>query len=193
MKAQGIALGLTRKTVASPRREVNQFPSGAGYAGPGFHTWPSGHVLQDTDPNPLLRSRSPTKKSFGEAFGAATGVSDPRLQKKKKPCPQATGPGLPSAGDHDSTYTFFLTRRRGERGGRKIGFSPRAPRLRVNRGFACSKDVRRSVRRGVRRRNRGQRPTATEEKKPSAQRHPSAPIGEAAGRSASTRRRDAIK
>ena len=28
---------------------------------------------------------------------------------------------------------FFLTRRRGERGGRKIGFSPRAPRLRVNR------------------------------------------------------------
>ena len=25
-------------------------------------------------------------------------------QKKKKPCLQATGPGLPSAGDHDSTY-----------------------------------------------------------------------------------------
>jgi hypothetical protein len=48
-------------------------------------------------------------------------------------------------------------------GGRKIGFSPRAPRLRVNRGFACSKDVRRSVRRGVRRRDRGQRPTATKD------------------------------
>ena len=32
-------------------------------------------------PNPLLRIRSPAKKTFGEAFGAATGVSDPRLQK----------------------------------------------------------------------------------------------------------------
>ena len=42
-----------------------------------------------------------------------------------------------------------------------MGFSPRALRLRVNRyrGFACSKDVRR----GVRRRDRGQRPTATKD------------------------------
>ena len=32
-------------------------------------------------PKPLLRIRSTTQKSFGEAFGAATGVSDPRLQK----------------------------------------------------------------------------------------------------------------
>jgi hypothetical protein len=32
-------------------------------------------------PNPLLRIRSHAKKTFGEAFGAATGVSDPRLQK----------------------------------------------------------------------------------------------------------------
>ena len=53
----------------------------AGYAGPGFHTWPPGHIPQDTDPNPLLRSRPLAKKTFGEAFGAATGVSDPRLQK----------------------------------------------------------------------------------------------------------------
>ena len=61
----------------------------AGYAGPGFHTWPSGHIPQDTAPKPLLRIRSPAKKTFGEtfgkafgkAFGAATGVSDPRLQK----------------------------------------------------------------------------------------------------------------
>ena len=28
-------------------------------------------------PKPLLRSRSHAKKTFGEAFGAATGVSDP--------------------------------------------------------------------------------------------------------------------
>ena len=53
----------------------------AGYVGPGFHTWPSGHISQDTAPNPLLRSRPHAKKTFGEAFGAATGVSDPRLQK----------------------------------------------------------------------------------------------------------------
>ena len=43
-------------------------------------------------PNPLLRIRPHAKKTFGEAFGAATGVSEPRLQKKKKPCPQATDP-----------------------------------------------------------------------------------------------------
>jgi hypothetical protein len=52
----------------------------AGYVGPGFHNWPSGHIPQDTDPNPLLRSRSHAKKTFGEAFGAATGGSDPRLR-----------------------------------------------------------------------------------------------------------------
>ena len=32
---------------------------------------------------PLLRIRPPGKKTFGEAFGAATGVSDPRLQKNR--------------------------------------------------------------------------------------------------------------
>jgi hypothetical protein len=38
---------------------------------------------------------------------------------------------------------FFLTRRRGERGGKKIGFSPRAPRLRVNlcRGFSFASRI----------------------------------------------------
>ena len=60
-------------------REV-YFPL-AGYAGPGFHTWSSGHIPQNTAPNPLLRIRPHAKKTFGEAFGAATGVSDPRLQK----------------------------------------------------------------------------------------------------------------
>ena len=69
-------------------RTRNNHPSGqaatvAGYAGPGFHTWPTGHTPQDTDPNPLLRSRSTAQKSFGETFGAATGVSDPRLQKTR--------------------------------------------------------------------------------------------------------------
>jgi hypothetical protein len=50
-------------------REVD-FPL-AGYAGPGFHTWPSGHIPQDTDPNPRPRIRSPTQKTFGETFGEA--------------------------------------------------------------------------------------------------------------------------
>ena len=53
----------------------------SGYDGPGFHNWPSGHIPQDTAPKPLLRIRSTAKKTLGEAFGAATGVSDPRLQK----------------------------------------------------------------------------------------------------------------
>ena len=53
----------------------------AGIARDGFHTWPSGHIPQDTAPKPLLRIRPPAKKTFGEAFGAATGVSEPRLQK----------------------------------------------------------------------------------------------------------------
>jgi hypothetical protein len=60
-------------------REV-YFPL-AGYAGPGFHTWPSGHIPQDPDLKPFRRIRPHVKKTFGEAFGAATGVSDPRLQK----------------------------------------------------------------------------------------------------------------
>ena len=111
--------------VSDPQRQKiqirNNDPGGqaatvAGYAGSGFHTWPSGHIPQDTDPNPLLRIRSPTQQAFGEAFGesfgesfgAATGVSDPRLQKKhgpvlfsqkirsttkRRPKPQPGGPG----------------------------------------------------------------------------------------------------
>ena len=49
----------------------------AGSAGPGFHTWPSGHIPQDPAPKPFLCIRPHVKKTFGEAFGAVTGVSDP--------------------------------------------------------------------------------------------------------------------
>jgi hypothetical protein len=66
----------------------------AGYDGPGFHNWPSGHIPQDTVPNPLLRIRSTAKKTFGEAFGAATGVSDPRLQKNRGARATTLGPQI---------------------------------------------------------------------------------------------------
>ena len=69
-ESPGIALVLGRKTMASPRREVNF--SLVGSAGPGFHTWPSGHIPQDTAAKLLFRIRPPAKKTFGEAFGAAT-------------------------------------------------------------------------------------------------------------------------
>ena len=70
---------ITTFPIPCPRREV-YFPL-AGYAGPGFHNWSSGHILQDTDTKPLLRIRSPAKKTFGEVFGAATGVSDPGYRR----------------------------------------------------------------------------------------------------------------
>ena len=67
----------------------------AGYAGPGFHNWPPGHIPQDTAPNPLLRSRPHARKAFGEAFGAATGVSDPSYRKSgSKTTTQAAKPPL---------------------------------------------------------------------------------------------------
>jgi hypothetical protein len=31
---------------------------------------------------PLIRSRFPAQKTFGETFGAATGVSDPSYRRK---------------------------------------------------------------------------------------------------------------
>ena len=49
----------------------------AGHTGPGFHHWPSGHIPQDTDLKSRIRSRSSAQKTFGKAFGAATGVSEP--------------------------------------------------------------------------------------------------------------------
>ena len=87
----------------------------AGDVGPGFHPWPSGHILQTPDPQPLLRSRSQAKKTFGETFGEARAATvksgsaaktgrlrgqRPQLQKKPTSCcadavrPTQTGPPL---------------------------------------------------------------------------------------------------
>ena len=49
----------------------------AGYVGPGFHTWLSGHIPQDHG----SETASPYPVHCQKTFGAATGVSDPRLQK----------------------------------------------------------------------------------------------------------------
>jgi hypothetical protein len=81
----------------------------AGYVGPGLHNWPSGHIPQDTAPNPLLRSRPHAKKTFGEAFGAATGVSDPRLQKNRGARATTLGPQI------RNDYAGKFTSRRGHR------------------------------------------------------------------------------
>ena len=80
--------------VSDPRLQKNrirnddaggQAATVAGYAGPGFHNWPAGHILRDADPNALIRIRPPAfpKKSFGETFGAATGVSDPSYRRNR--------------------------------------------------------------------------------------------------------------
>ena len=75
--ATGVSDPRLQKIQIRNRGAGGQAATVTGYAGPGFHTWPPGHIPQHTDPNPLLRSRPPAQK----AFGAATGVSDPRLQK----------------------------------------------------------------------------------------------------------------
>ena len=54
----------------------------AGDVGPGFYIWPTGHILQDTDTNALIRNRFPAQKTFGETFGAATGVGAPSDRRK---------------------------------------------------------------------------------------------------------------
>ena len=83
-KAFGAATGVSDPRLQKIRIRNNgaggQAATVAGYVGPGFHNWPSGHIPQDTAPNPLLRCRPHAKEMFGAAFGAATGVSDPRRQ-----------------------------------------------------------------------------------------------------------------
>ena len=74
-KAFGAATGVSDPRLQKIRIRNNgaggQAAAVAGYGGPGFHTWPTGHILQTPDTNSLIRPRSFAKKSFG----AATGVS----------------------------------------------------------------------------------------------------------------------
>jgi hypothetical protein len=85
-EAFGAATGVSDPRLQKIRIRNNcaggQAATVAGYAGPGFHTWPSGHIPQDTDTKPLLRIRLHAKKTFGEVFGAATGVSEPVAMRR---------------------------------------------------------------------------------------------------------------
>ena len=100
----GLATGVSDPRRQMPRIRNNhaggQAATVAGYAGPGFHTWPLGHINQNTFTKQLLRIRASAsvKKSFGETFGAATGVSDPRRQKPQTRNHHAGGKAVTLAG-----------------------------------------------------------------------------------------------
>ena len=62
----------------------------AGDVGPGFHTWPPSHIPQDTDTNPLPRSRpSPLLKNRSERRSAPPpGSAPPATENTRIPHPK---------------------------------------------------------------------------------------------------------
>ena len=70
--ATGVSAPSHRKTRIRNHQPRGQAATVAGDVGPGFHNWPPGHIPQITDPNALIRIRSPTEKSFGKANYAAS-------------------------------------------------------------------------------------------------------------------------
>ena len=98
-------------------------------------------------PKPLLRIRPHAKKTFGETFGAATGVSDPRLQKIRIRNNGAGGQAATVAGHAGPGFHTWPSGHIPQDNGSETASPHPAP---------CQKDVRR----GVRRRDWGQRPTA---------------------------------
>jgi hypothetical protein len=101
-------------------------------------------------PKPLLRIRSHAKKTFGETFGAATGVSDPRLQKIRIRNHYAGGDAATVAGYAGPGFHTWPAGHIPQDNGSESASSQPAP-------------YQKDVRRGVRRRDRGQRPTATKD------------------------------
>jgi hypothetical protein len=113
----------------------------AGDAGPGFHTWPSGHILQDTASNPLLRipkNRS-EKRSAPRARSAPPATEE---QKKLHPNPPTGGDAATVAGDAGPGFHTWPS-------GHILQDTASNPLLRIPKKM---------VRRNVPRRNRGQRP-----------------------------------
>ena len=114
----------------------------AGDAGPGFHNWPPGHILQNTDPNPLLRSRAPTKKDVRrrDRGQRPTATEDPNTKQRhrrlSRRCSRVRRPRFPHVAlrPHPSKHGSESA---------------------LTQPVTCSKDVRR--------RDRGQRPAATED------------------------------
>jgi hypothetical protein len=69
----------------------------AGYAGPGFHTWPSSHIPQDPDLKPFLCIRPHTKKDVRRGVGRRdrgqrpTATKDPNTKPlRRRHYPRAT-------------------------------------------------------------------------------------------------------
>ena len=83
----GLATGVSDPRRQMPRIRNNhaggQAATVAGYAGPGLHTWPQATSLKTRIRIRFHAAGPRLKKTFGETFGAATGVSDPRLQKTR--------------------------------------------------------------------------------------------------------------
>jgi hypothetical protein len=129
-----------------------------GTLAPVSTTGPQATSLKTMAPNPLLRIRPHAKKTFGEAFGAATGVSDPRLQKIRIRNHCTGGDAATVAGYAGPGFHNWPAGHIPQDNGSESASSQPAP---------YQKDVRRGVRRG----DRGQRPTATEDPdlKPTAQ------------------------
>jgi hypothetical protein len=46
-------------------QQVGKAATVAGDVGPGFHTWPTGHIPQATDPNALIRNPAPSFTGCG--------------------------------------------------------------------------------------------------------------------------------
>jgi hypothetical protein len=125
--------------------------------------WPTGHIPQATDPNALIRNRPPafTKKTFGETFGAATGVSAPSYRRNhgslatsfKHPIRnhQSVGKAATVAGDVGPGFHTWPPGHIPQDNGCETADSQPVPSQKV-------------VRRNVRRRDRGQRPQ--QQKKP---------------------------
>jgi hypothetical protein len=76
----GNSQGYTLGWYAIPLQGIGDSLSGHGIGNAVFTIGLRATSLKTMAAKPLIRSRSPAKNSFGETFGAATGVSDPRLQ-----------------------------------------------------------------------------------------------------------------
>jgi hypothetical protein len=134
-------------------------PAPVSTRGPGAPTSPSAALerlltanRENQTATPLIRTRAPAppQKSFGETFGAATGVSDPRLQKIQIRNHHAGGKAATVAGYAGPGFHNWPP-----------GHIPQ------DNGSESASPHPVPYQKDVRRRDRGQRPTATKEPHPS--------------------------